>query len=389
MAILLVYSSDSNGCIKLNKQTLPQPRITPLPVRKRLDNPQPKGLPVVNISFNESPFAPTEGVLDAIDSATRQVNRYGSPYCDSLRNKLEDTFNIPADNIICGNGSEELLDVIGRAYACAGDEILIPQYGYIQFPIVAQRVNAQLVKAPEPELVTDVDQLLTKVTEKTKIVFLANPNNPTGTMIPVQEMQRLADQLPSKVLLVIDLAYAEFTGDAKTVDDYLSQTHALVNQHANVMVTRTFSKAYSLAGLRVGWCHAAEPMMNVLYAARGMGTVNAAAQAAAIASLEDMPQMRNNVDLVRSERDRLSSALQSAGYQFAPSATNFLMMTFAGATADGADKLAKALFDETGILVNRTREAGLEHYIRFSMALPPDNDRLLDFFEIFSSQHDF
>ena len=211
----MIYSGSlarwPNGVEPLNATVLPEPRITPLPVRKRMDKPQPKGLPVINISFNESPFAPTEGILVAIDSATRQVNRYGSPYCDSLRSKLEESFGIPADNIICGNGSEELLDVIGRAYAGEGDEILIPQYGYIQFPIVARRINAQLVKAPEPDLTTDVDHLLAKVTDKTKIVFLANPNNPTGTMVPVQELQRLAEQLPQTTLLVIDLAYAEFT----------------------------------------------------------------------------------------------------------------------------------------------------------------------------------
>lgn len=365
----------------MNTRALPVPRITPLPVRKRMENPQPKGLPVINISFNESPFAPTEGILQAIDSATRQVNRYGSPYCDALRSKLEASFGIPADHIICGNGSEELLDVIGRAFAAEGDEILIPQYGYIQFPIVARRVNAQLVKAPEPDLVTDVDHLLERVTDRTKIVFLANPNNPTGTMIPVQELKRLAEKLPATVVLVIDLAYAEFSGTAEAVTDYLKQTHALVNEHANVMVTRTFSKAYSLAGLRVGWSHAAEPLMDALYAARGMGTVNAAAQAAAIAGLDEIKQMRKNVDLLCSERDRLSSALASSGYQLTPSATNFLLMTFPDATAESADKLAKSLFDETGILVNRTREAGLEHYIRFSMALVQDNDRLLEFLQ--------
>ncbi len=365
----------------MTTQALPQPRITPLPVRKRLQLTQPKGLPVINISFNESPFAPTEHVLEAIDSATREVNRYGNPYCDSLRSKLEECFSIPADNIICGNGSEELLDVIGRAFASQGDEILIPQYGYIQFPIVARRVNAELVKAAEPQLVTDVDQLLTRVTDQTKIIFLANPNNPTGTMLPLVELQRLAQQLPTTVLLVIDLAYAEFTGDANTVAVYLQQIHELVNRFPNVMVTRTFSKAHSLAGLRVGWCHASTPMMNALYAGRGMGTVNAAAQAAAIASLEELPQMRANVDLMISERERLSSALRSAGYQLTPSATNFLLMTFPGATEQTADELAKSLFDETGLLVNRTREAGLEHYIRFSMALPKDNDRLLEFLQ--------
>ena len=363
----------------MDNQNTPQPRIIPMPVRKRMDYAQPKGLPVVNISFNESPFAPTVDLLQAIDSATRQVNRYGSPDCDLLRDKLEQRFNVPADNIICGNGSEELLDVIGRAYASAGDEILIPQYGYIQFPIVARRVNATLVKAAEPELLTNVDHLLASVTEKTKIVFIANPNNPTGTMIPVQELERLAQQLPTNVLLVIDLAYAEFTGTAEEALDYIQRTHLLVNLYSNVMVTRTFSKAYSLAGLRVGWCHAARPMMDVLYAARGMGTVNAAAQAAAVASLDDMVQMQKNVDLIRAERQRLSSALKSAGYQFAESETNFLLMTFPDANAQSADDLAKALFDEAGILVNRTREAGLEHYIRFSMALPEDNNRLLDF----------
>lgn len=352
----------------------PAPVIEALPVRARISRPQPKGLPVINLSFNEMPFGPSAKVEKAIADAAVNSNRYGDPSCTELRQALGERNRLDPERIICGNGSEELLDVIGRVFARPGDEILIPQYGYIQFPIVANRVGATLVCAPEMNFTSDVDAIIAAVTARTKIVFLANPNNPTGTMVAEAELARLADLLPLSVVLVIDLAYGEFA-DA----GYCNRVHTLMSERTNVITTRTFSKAYGLAGLRAGWCHAPAWMMPALYAGRGMGTVNALAQAAAVSALEDREVVERNVAEITSERKRVTDELRDLGVEMLPSKANFLLARLPGeADPQRTEVFVEYLFEEAGILVNRTRETGLEKFFRFSLSLREHNDLLIE-----------
>ena len=349
----------------------PQSYLEPLVVRGRISKPQPKGLPVVNLGFNELPYGPTPRVAAALEAALPRSFAYGTPYCDTLRAALAAANGLDAEQIICGNGSEELLDVIARNYARAGDEILISAYGYIQFAMCARRQGATLIKAPEADFVTDVDALLSAVTDRTKLVFLANPNNPTGTVLPVSELERLADGLPGHIMLVLDLAYGEFAEA-----DYPAQVHALAEGRSNVIVTRTFSKAYGLAGVRVGWAHAPVDVLPGLYAARGMGSVNALAQAAAEAALQDMEIVKARLAEVVSERARVSGVLTQRGLRILPSATNFLMVSLGD--ADRTEALVVHLFEDAGLIVARTREAGLEAWMRFSLGTPVQNDLLLE-----------
>ena len=361
--------------------------IEPLNIRARIVKPQPRGLPVINLGFNELPWPATRTVQEAIDRSASKANVYGNPSCQLLRAALADHWALKQEQIICGNGSEELLDVIGRVFARAHDEILISEFGYIQFPIVANRVGATLVKAPETHYTTSVDALLENVTEKTRLVFLANPNNPTGTMVDESELRRLLGSLPSTTVLVIDLAYGEFAGD-----NYCDAMHGLVSEFDNVIVTRTFSKAYGLAGLRIGWLYAPQWMIPALYAARGMGTANAVAQAAAVAAIEDFESMRSRVKIIVEERERVQQRLSSMGVVVVASSANFVMAALDRAEVDradidrddvvcdaesSADALTAHLYDDAGILVNQTREAGLEKFIRFSISIPEVNDRLL------------
>lgn len=361
--------------------------IEPLNIRARIVKPQPRGLPVINLGFNELPWPATRTVQEAIDRSASKANVYGNPSCQLLRAALADHWALKQEQIICGNGSEELLDVIGRVFARAHDEILISEFGYIQFPIVANRVGATLVKAPETHYTTSVDALLENVTEKTRLVFLANPNNPTGTMVDESELRRLLGSLPSTTVLVIDLAYGEFAGD-----NYCDAMHGLVSEFDNVIVTRTFSKAYGLAGLRIGWLYAPQWMIPALYAARGMGTANAVAQAAAVAAIEDFESMRSRVKIIVKERERVQQRLSSMGVVVVASSANFVMAALDRAEVDradidrddvvcdaesSADALTAHLYDDAGILVNQTREAGLEKFIRFSISIPEVNDRLL------------
>ncbi|OED37775.1 hypothetical protein AB833_22365 [Chromatiales bacterium (ex Bugula neritina AB1)] len=353
-------------------QIRPQPFIRPLNIRKREARVQPEGLPVIDLSFNELPFAPNPSVLEAINRTTAHANFYGNPSCEAVRTALAQHYALDPEQLVVGNGSEELLDVIGRVFANSESEILISEYGYIQFPIVANRVGATLVKAPESHYTTVVDALLLCVTGRTDLLFLANPNNPTGTMIPASEITRLAEHLPQRIALVIDLAYAEFAGG-----DYCEKMHQLVNSHDNIIVTRTFSKAFGLAGLRIGWLHAPAWMIPTLYAARGMGTANAAAQAAAIAALDNRDSTNDNVTQIVDERNRIADALQRLGITVVASQANFMMVASPENSEESATEMAAHLFDDAGLLVNQTRETGLEHFIRFSVSLPEHNNRLI------------
>ncbi len=353
-------------------QNRPQGYITPLPVRARISRAQPRGIPLINMSFNEVPFGPSPEVAAAIDDATRKANFYGNPSCQALREEIGARNDLNPETIVCGNGSEELLDVIARNFVRAGDEIVISEFGYIQFAIIANRLDAELTKVPEKDYTTDVDGLLAEIGAKTRLVFLANPNNPTATMLPVPELVRLAEELPSDVVLVIDLAYGEFAGN-----DYCAQIHAQADRFENVIVTRTFSKAYGLAGLRVGWCHAPMWMIPALYAARGMGSVNAVAQAAALASLCEPDLVQARIDQILSERGRVAEELTALGLSCLPSQTNFMLITLGDNDPERAEALVTHLFDDAGIVVNRTRERGLERYVRFSLSLPEHNSLLV------------
>ncbi len=356
----------------------PRAYIQPLAVRQRISRPQPKGLPVVNLSFNELPFPPLQSVLNAIQSATTHANLYGNPTCEKLRIAIGSTYQLDPNCIVCGNGTEELLDIIGRCFANDGDEIVISEYGYILFPIIAHRVGARLIKAKEQNYTSHIDNVLAAVTDKTRIVFLANPNNPTGTMVCDAELRRLAVALPPQTVLVLDLAYGEFASNS-----YIAKVHALAGEFDNVVVTQTFSKAFGLAGLRVGWCYASKWMIPILNAARGMGTVNAAAQAAAIATLDKRDAMLSRVGTIIAEKIRVANSLSLMGIEVIPSETNFLLIAPSPNHCDVADKLASHLFEHAGFVVNQTREAGLERFIRFSISLPEHNTSLLNSVQTF------
>ena len=359
----------------------PTPYLAPIQLRGRVNRPQPRGLPIINVGFNELPYPPIPAVAAALRGATAKAQSYGSPHCDALRDRLGRLHGLNPDHLICGNGSEELLDVIARCFARPGDAVLISAYGYIQFMLATNRVGASLVKVPEKDFTTDMDALVNAVTDKTRVLFLANPNNPTGTMVPVAELARLAQGVPEHVVLVFDLAYGEFAAP-----DYCAKVHALVSDHQNLIVTRTFSKAYGLAGLRVGWAHANPWMIPVLYAARGMGTVNAVAQAGALAALEEHAEVSARVAEITSERTRIADVLGQLGLEVMPSHTNFFMARFRDGSAALTEALVEDLFDRGGFIVNRTREAGLEEFFRFSIHLPENNDRLIDCIRAFVSE---
>ncbi len=320
---------------------------------------------IVKLSSNESPLGPSPKAIDAFKAAAATLHRYPDGEARLLREAIGRRHGLPAGQIVCGAGSDELISLLIAAYAGPGEEVLYTEHGFLMYRISAMAVGAVPVAAPERDLRADVDALLARVTSRTRIVFLANPNNPTGSYVTAAELQRLRDGLPGDVILAIDAAYAEYVG----ASDY-SAGQALVHAHDNVVMLRTFSKIYGLSALRVGWCYAAPAIADALNRVRGPFNVNAAAQAAAVAAIEDAAFEAQ----ARAHNDRwlpwLARELTALGLPTAPSVGNFLIADFGAAARAEA---GFAFLRGRGILVRLIAGYGLPKHLRLSVGLADDN----------------
>jgi histidinol-phosphate aminotransferase len=326
---------------------------------------------VINLGLNESWIGPAPGVVDAIRNSAAQVYRYADPSCRVMRAAIGRQFGLDPARIVCGNGSEELLDAVGRVYARAGDEVLFPAYSFLQFAIVAYRLGAKAVEAPlGPDFAVDVDAILASVTPRTRVVFLANPNNPTGTAVPMDEVARLARELPSRVVLVLDCAYAEYVDPSEA-----ARSFAIADRHANVIVTRTFSKAYGMAAARAGWAYAHPDVAVALNNVRGIGNVNGMAQAAATVAIGE----QGFIDQVRmrtaEERGYLEDRLREMGFEVARSAANFAFARLPGAVPGWA-QTAVARLAKQGFIIRSNEDYGLPDWLRISIGDRADLDQV-------------
>jgi histidinol-phosphate aminotransferase len=335
----------------------------------------PDGKSLISLAINESAFGASPRARAAAEARLADLNRYPDPSSNQLREMLGETHGLDRDRIACGNGSEELLDIIGRLFARPGDEIVMSQSGFFQFALVATRVGATLIRAPERDYVTDVDALLALVTPRTKLVFLAVPNNPTGTVIPLADIRRLHAKLPPGVVLVLDLAYGEYLPE-----DDLGSLMAMAAASENVIATRTFSKAYGLAALRVGWLLAPPWMIPGLNLLRGVGNINAIAQAAAVAALHDRQFVHDAVTRTAEGRDTLAQALTRLGLTFIPGLGNFLLTRL----PDGALEpfLAFAMQQE-GLWLRPVGEPGFAGWSRIGIGNPEETRLLITTLERF------
>jgi len=335
-------------------------------------------LPILNLATNEPSFGASPLALEAIQKRASDPHRYPDPSSTDLRNAIGKAFDLDPALITCGNGSEEVIDGIARVYARPGDEILFSEYGFLQFPIVCHRTGATAVIAAADGLKTDVDNLLAAVTDKTKIVFVANPDNPTGTWISSAEMRRLRDNLPGHIVLVVDSAYCEYVDDPDFTDGM-----ELVEGHDNVIVTRTFSKAWGLAGLRVGWGYGPASMIGALNLMRGIGNVNAMAQAGAVAALNDPA----HVDMVRTKTDearaKFEKDLQRFGVVTVPGAANFVLVKFPIENTNRRAMDAHRHLAAENIYVRSNEDYGLDDYLRITVGTTEECDRVIDSLERF------
>ena len=299
------------------------------------------GRPLIKLSANENPLG-TSPLALAARAAAADPARYPDPDSKALRAALGELHGIDPARIVMGTGSDELLNLAAQGYAGVGDEVIYVRYGFSVYDIAARRCGATPVVAPDADYGTDVEALLALVSERARVVFIANPNNPTGSFLPRGEVARLHAALPSDVVLVLDQAYGEYVSPE---DD--DGALALAAAHDNVLVTRTFSKIYGLAGERIGWATGATPLVDTLNRIRGPFNISATGQAMALAGLQDQAFVETSRRHNAAERARFVSALEALGnhgLRPLPSQANFVLIEFSGKlTAEAAyDGLARA-----------------------------------------------
>ena len=307
---------------------------------------------LARLASNESPLGPSPRAVEAYGAVTGAMHHYPDGAASALRAALAEHHGLDAGRIVCGAGSDELLSLLARCYAGPGDEVLMSQYGFLVYPIVTMAAGATPVRAPEPELRADLDAFADLASERTRVVFIANPNNPTGSYVPAAALRGLRRRLPDEVLLVIDAAYAEYVGAA----DY-DAGFGLVEDFDNVVITRTFSKIHGLASLRLGWAYCPAAVADALNRVRGPFNVTGAALAAGAAAIGDT----GHVAAARAHNDRwlpwLAAELAKLGLTVYPSVANFVLVRFParpGRNTRTADA-ANAWLLERGLV---TREMG-------------------------------
>lgn len=320
------------------------------------------GRKLVKLSANENPLGTGEAARAAVAAATADLATYPDPGAEKLREAVAQVHGLDPARIIYGTGSDELLHIAASAYAGPGDEVLYVRYGFSVYDIAARRVGATPVVAPDRDYATDVDALLAAVTDKTKVLFLANPNNPTGTMTPRKEIARLHAGLRSDILFVLDQAYAEYL-EADEDDGGLE----LAKTASNVLVTRTFSKIYGLAAERIGWGYGSADVIDMLHRIRAPFNVTTTGQAAAIAAIKDAAWVEASRSHNREWREWLAAeiaSLSNHGLRAVPSKANFLLILFDGKLT--AEAAMKGLWDE-GFATRWLPGQGLSNGLRITI----------------------
>jgi histidinol-phosphate aminotransferase len=316
---------------------------------------------VIKLSSNETPLGPSPKATAAYHAVADHLQDYPNGMATPLREAIGRAFGLDPARIVCGAGSDDLLYLLARGYVADGDEAIYTRHGFNIYPIAVLSAGGKPVVAEEADYTANVDAILAAVSERTKIVFLANPNNPTGTYVPFDEVKRLHKALPPHVLLVLDAAYAEYVRR----NDYEAGIE-LVATSENVVMSRTFSKIYGLAALRLGWIYGPAPVVDVLNRIRGPFNVNAAAMAAGIAAIEDSV----HVEAARAHNETwlawLTTEIRKLGLEVTPSIANFVLIHFPttqGRTAADAD----AFLMSRGLILRRVTSYHLPHALRMTV----------------------
>lgn len=326
------------------------------------------------LASNENALGPSPLAIKAYQQAGASLHRYPDGGASALRAAIGGHHGLDPARIVCGTGSDELFALLAQSYAGPGDEVLYSRHGFLAYPIVAESAGATPVTAPEADLRTDIDAMLAAVTPRTRMVFLANPNNPTGSYLTIGEIDRLIEGLPPEVLLVLDVAYAEYVDR----EDY-SAGHHWADRHDNVVVTHTFSKIYALGGARIGWAYCPPAIADVLNRVRQPFNLNAPAMEAAIAALADTAHFVASKAHNDRWRPWLADRLRALGFTVHPSVANFLLVSMLPHDAEDVRLFLKS----QGVLVRQMGSYGLPDCLRITIGTEDELHQLVAGIEAF------
>ena len=326
------------------------------------------GVKLHKLSSNETPLGPSPAAVAAYKAIADQLELYPDGAATALRQAIGAAYGLNPDRIVCGNGSDDILHLIANGYVGPGDEAIYTEYGFLVYPIAIRAMGGTPVVAPETDYTASVDAILSRVTPKTRVVFLANPNNPTGTYIPFREVRRLHEGLRPDILLVLDAAYAEYVRR----NDYESGVE-LAGSAENVVMTRTFSKIYGLAALRIGWAYGPAAVIDVLNRIRGPFNVSSAAIVAGVAALSDRAHREQAVAHNETWLPRVTVEIEKLGLEVTPSVGNFVLIHFPDVKGRRAADADEFLINR-GVVLRRVVAYGLPHALRMTIGSAEANE---------------
>lgn len=322
----------------------------------------------VKLASNENPLGPSPKAVEAMKAAIARIHRYPDEPGYALLNRIARHTGVQPGQVIIGNGSDDVLGLLSRALLQPGDEVIVPAPSFLMYTIVTQTAGANVVEVPLKGMEIDLDGVLAKVTSQTRLIFICNPNNPTGAIVTKEAFRRFLDALSDDLVVVVDEAYIQFVRDGRCARglDFLEND-------TPVVVLRTFSKAYGLAGLRVGYGVMPPELADLLNKVRMPFNANSLAHAAAEAALDDTAFLQQSVDLAHQSLDMLYGELDKRGIRYFPSQSNFFLIDVA---RDASQVFEQML--QQGVIVRNMRGYGFPEYIRVNIGLPEENRRFLE-----------
>jgi len=322
---------------------------------------------IVKLASNENPRGPSAAVRAAIAEATNELNRYPDGNGFALKAALSERYGVAADRIVLGNGSNDVLELVTQAFLRPGDRAVYSRHAFAVYPLAVQARGATGIEVPARDYGHDLPAMRAAITPDTRVVFVANPNNPTGTWIPPDALEAFVASIPAEVIVVLDEAYNEYLDPARH-----APSAGWTGTYANLIVSRTFSKAYGLAALRVGYGIMNASVAGMLNRVRQPFNVNALAQAAALAALADTGYVEESRALNRAGMRELEDGARALGLAFLPSHGNFLLLR-----VGDADRAYRRLLEQ-GVIVRPVANYGLPEFLRVTVGLPAENRRFLD-----------
>ena len=337
---------------------------------------------IIKLSSNESPFGPSQKAIEAYLKSSDKLSRYPELTAESLHQEIAKKHKLNSKQIISGTGSDEILIFSVLTFCSPGDEVIHAQHGFEMYPIICKYAGAESVLASEKDYKLSIDSIVEKITESTKVILIANPNNPTGTYLTKKELRTLMSKVPSNILVVIDTAYAEFA-DALDYD----KSFSLADEYSNVLITRTFSKAYSLAGLRLGWGYASENLIEMLKKIRPPFNLPPGAIAGGIAALNDESHLNKVVEYNSNIKNWFIDELNNIGFMAYKTQGNFTFVIVPNSDEQDANKVNKYLLTK-GVAVRYLESYGLPNAIRITFGEKNELEKTINLLKEYQSNNE-